>query len=83
MRATGSCASSMRRMEAFASAITVVLRQRVMSRSSTGGYCEKSGIKPKILRYNALGTAFVSDILELVFEYRFQLPTLSRRTGRL
>lgn len=32
------------------------------------GYCKKSGITPKILRYDALGTAFVSDVLELVFD---------------
>lgn len=33
------------------------------------GWCEKSGITPQILSYNALGTAFVSDVLELVFEH--------------
>ena len=32
------------------------------------GYCEKSGIVPKILRYDALGASFVSDVLELVFD---------------
>ena len=36
------------------------------------GWCEKrrrdTGIAPKELAYNALGTAFVSDVLELVFE---------------
>ena len=30
-------------------------------------WCEKSGRVPKILNYNALGTSFVSDVLELVF----------------
>lgn len=33
------------------------------------GWCEKSGITPQILSYNALGTAFVSDVLELVFKH--------------
>ena len=32
-------------------------------------WCEKSGMTPQILSYNALGTAFVSDVLELVFEH--------------
>ncbi|MBR0405266.1 MAG: DEAD/DEAH box helicase [Eggerthellaceae bacterium] len=32
------------------------------------GWCEKSGITPTISLYNALGTAFVSDVLELVFD---------------
>lgn len=32
------------------------------------GWCEKSGVTPSISRYNALGTAFVSDVLELVFD---------------
>lgn len=42
--------------------------------AATGGedidhayWCKKSGRTPKIARYNALGTSFVSDILELNF----------------
>ncbi len=31
-------------------------------------WCEKSGLAPKIMRYSALGTSFVSDVLELVFD---------------
>lgn len=31
--------------------------------------CEKSGITPTIKRYSALGTSFVSDVLELVFDF--------------
>ena len=31
-------------------------------------WCEKSGCTPKIVHYNALGTSFVSDVLELVFD---------------
>lgn len=32
-------------------------------------WCEKSGAAPKIESYSALGTAFVSDVLELVFDF--------------
>ena len=31
-------------------------------------WCKKSGITPIIMRYDALGTSFVSDVLELVFD---------------
>lgn len=31
-------------------------------------WCEKSGIAPKIKNFSALGTSFVSDVLELVFD---------------
>ena len=36
-------------------------------------WCEKSGTTPKIESYNALGAAFVSDVLELEFD--FDTPT--------
>lgn len=46
------------------------------SRAAAGGerikhsyLCEKSGITPTIKRYSALGTSFVSDVLELVFDF--------------
>lgn len=32
-------------------------------------WCEKSGNAPNIQSYSALGTAFVSDVLELVFDF--------------
>lgn len=45
------------------------------NRAAVGGHeiehthwCEKSGQSPKILRYNALGTSFTSDVLEIVFD---------------
>lgn len=45
------------------------------SRSSVGGekiehtnWCKESGLTPNIVGYNALGTSFVSDVLELVFD---------------
>ena len=31
-------------------------------------WCEKSGLPPKIQNFSALGTSFVSDVLELVFD---------------
>lgn len=31
-------------------------------------WCEKSGLTPKIQNYSALGTSFVSDVLEIVFD---------------
>ena len=31
-------------------------------------WCEKSSLPPRIDRFNALGTSFVSDVLELVFD---------------
>lgn len=31
-------------------------------------WCKKSGITPIIMRYDALGASFVSDVLELVFD---------------
>ena len=46
------------------------------NRAAVGGekiqhayWCEKSGAAPKINRFSALGTAFVSDVLELVFDF--------------
>lgn len=46
------------------------------NRAAVGGekiqhtyWCEKSGTAPKINRFSALGTAFVSDVLELVFDF--------------
>ena len=32
-------------------------------------WCKESGVTPYIQHFNALGTAFVSDVLELVFEH--------------
>lgn len=44
------------------------------NRAAVGGetikhahWCEKSGLTPNIANYSALGTSFVSDVLELVF----------------